>query len=463
MGGNLAAEEILVIIPIHLMYSWLPPHPWAVLGIFLAAMPAGRPAVGGETVPAASPIDLAAALRLAGAQDLDVALAREKLAAAQADLVSAQWRFFPWIEPGVTYFRHDNLYQNGAGLLLDSHKEDFYIGPSVTLKLDLGDAIYSRLAARQLVHAAASGLEGQRQEAVLATARGYFDLARTQLAVGVVRDAVRIAEEYASQVRQAADHGQAFKGDALQVQVQTDRNRLELGRALEATQLAAAQLAATLHVDPAVELVATDGELVPINLLARDATRGTLISQALAHRPELAQHRSEAAAARAAEDGAIYGPLYPIVGAQIFAGALGGSGNGVTGTTGQTEDYLVTVGWRIGPGGLFDSGRIRAAESRVRAANLSTEKVADEIVRQVVDSYVRLQSLADQMDTARRALGTATEALRLTQARGDFAVGVVLENIQAQQVLTRTRLDYLDLVTEFDIAGYALQRAIGGL
>jgi len=449
--------------PIHPMSSRLPHRPWVVLVLFLAAFPAGSLGAAAEIVPPFSPIDLAAALRLAGAQDLDVALAREKLAEAQANFVSAQWRFFPWIEPGVAYYRHDNLFQNGAGLLLDAHKQSFYLGPSLTLKLDLGDAIYGRLAARQLVHAAMSGLDGERQTAILAAAREYFDLARAQIAVGVVRDAVRIAENYALQVRQAAERGLAFKGDALHVQVQADRNRLELRRAVEETELAAARLAETLHVDPAMELMASEGELVPINLVASSVTRGALISQALAKRPELAQNQFKAKAARAAQDGATYGPLYPILGVQVFAGALGGSSNGVSGQTGQTEEYGLTLGWRIGPGGLFDRGRIGAAEARLRAANLSTEKVADEIVREVVESYVKLQSLVEELALARGALATATEALHLTQARGNFAVGVVLENIQAQQELTRTRLEYLDLVAEFDKAGYALQRAIGGL
>ena len=44
-----------------------------------------------------------------------------------------------------------------------------------------------------------------------------------------------------------------------------------------------------------------------------------------------------------------------------------------------------------------------------------------------------------------------------------FAVGAVLESIQAEQELTRARLDYLDAVSEFNKAQYALRRAIGDL
>jgi outer membrane protein TolC len=42
-------------------------------------------------------------------------------------------------------------------------------------------------------------------------------------------------------------------------------------------------------------------------------------------------------------------------------------------------------------------------------------------------------------------------------------VGVVLETLQAEQDLTRARLDYLKTVAEFNGAQYALSRATGRL
>ena len=41
-------------------------------------------------------------------------------------------------------------------------------------------------------------------------------------------------------------------------------------------------------------------------------------------------------------------------------------------------------------------------------------------------------------------------------------MGEVLENIQAEQDLTRARLDYLNVITEHNKAQFALQRALGG-
>lgn len=418
------------------------------------------------SVPAATNIlviDLPAALQLAGARSLDVHIAREKLAEAKAHRESSVWQFFPSINPGVGYRRHDNLTQTVQGEIIDVHKDSYTVGPVIVAQVEVGDAIYKNLAARQLVKAAEFGVEGQRQESFLAAALGYFDLAKAQAAVGVAREAVKISQDYAEQVRRAVDAGVAFKGDALRAQVQTEKNQLTLRQTEEQRGLATARLVQTLHLEGNVELVAREDELAPLTLIATNSALGSLIAQAFSTRPELAQSRSLVGAAREAKKGAVYGPLIPSAGAQVFAGGLGGGSDTSPDRFGGSQDYQFTLGWRIGPGGLFDRGRIRAADARWKIADLNGQKLADEVTRQVTENFTRWQSLTDQMSTARRALEASAESLRLTQQRKEFAVGVVLENIQAEQDLTRSRLDYLNAVAEFNKAQYALNRAVGSV
>jgi outer membrane protein TolC len=408
-------------------------------------------------------IDLATALQLAGARNLDIQIAREKFAEARAQNQSATWQFFPWISPGFTYRRHDNLVQNVEGRLLDVRKQSYSVGPTINAQLDLGDAIYRKLAARQLVQAADFALAGQRQDTILAAAQGYFDLAKAQAAVGVAQEALNISTNYHEQVRQAVAAGLAFKGDALRVQVQTDRNQLAVRQAQEQQRVAAARLATTLHLDAAVELVARDSEIVPLFLIPTNATLDALVVQALDTRPELKQSRALRDAARAARIGARYGPLIPSLGAQVFVGGLGGDSAGAPARFGESEDYQFTLGWRLGPGGLFDRGRVQAAESRLKIAGLNDAKVLDEINRQVIEAFTRFQSLSDQLTAARRAVEAATQTLRLTQQRREFGVGAVLETIVAEQELTRARLDYLTTAAEFNKAQYSLSKATGSL
>ena len=180
-------------------------------------------------------------------------------------------------------------------------------------------------------------------------------------------------------------------------------------------------------------------------------------------RPELKQGEAQIEAAREIKNGAVYGPLIPAIGAQAFGGGLGGGRNGDTGNFGGQADYFVGIGWRIGPGGLFDSGRQRAAKAQLHSARIDLEKTRDQVIRQVVEAATRVQSQAEQIETARRALAAAEEGLHLAQQRKEFGVGVVLENILAEQDLTRARNDYLKAVTEFNKAQYGLSKAAGQL
>src|SRR5438128_3062808 len=178
-------------------------------------------------------IDLPSTLRLAGARSLDVQLAREKLDEAHAAEESAIERFFPWVAPGVTYRRHDNLIQNTEGLIEEVHKQSYSPGAIVAAQSDLGDAIFKALEAQQLTKAARHGFDAQQQETILVAAHGYFDLAAAHETVGVAREALRASTDYAVEIDRAVDAGIAFKGDALRVKVQQQRDQIAFRRAEE--------------------------------------------------------------------------------------------------------------------------------------------------------------------------------------------------------------------------------------
>src|SRR5713101_410881 len=408
-------------------------------------------------------IDLPSALRLAGARNLDVQLAREKVADAYAAEESAIERFFPWLAPGVAYRRHDNLIQNTEGLIEEVHKQSYVPGGTVAAQTDIGDAIFKSLEARQLAKAARHGLDAQQQETTLAAARGYFDLAAAHETVEVAREALRASTDYAVQIDRAVSAGIAFKGDALRVKVQQQRDQIVLRGAEENVRLASAKLLQILHLDPVVELIPRDASVVPLSIVSTHASLGDLVSQALAARPETQQSAALLSAAHDAKNGAIYGPLIPSVGGQAFFGGLGGGMNSETGHLGESEDYVALLNWRIGPGGLFDFGNIHARQARLRGAALTADKVIDQVANEVIVSHTRVQSLADQIAMAKQSLSDAEEALRLGEQRKEFGVGVVLETILAEQDLARARNDYLNIVTDYNKTQYALLRALGRL
>ena len=406
-------------------------------------------------------IDLPTALRLAGAQNLDVQIARERLREARAQEDQAMLRFFPWLEPGIGYRRHDGNIQDVGGVIFEANKQAYTVGAALTLQVDLGDAIYQSLAARQLARAAGESVEVSRQDEMLAAATGYLELARSEASIAVLRDGLRIAQDYAAQVHRAMDVGLAYKGEVLRAELQTRRNQLLIRRADEERRLAAARLAQLLRLDPAVDLLPAPGDLVPMILVPTNVALDSMVARAMGGRPELRRAAALVRSAEAERNGSVKGPWIPSVGAMAYLGGLGGGVNDAWNNFDGTANYLLGATWRIGPGGIGDRSRIRSAEAREAISLLETRKVVDEVVRQVVTALARAQSLTDQLEITRQTVESAENLLRLSRERKAFDVGAVLEAVQSEAELTQARLEYLALVAAHNQAQFALRRATG--
>jgi outer membrane protein TolC len=410
------------------------------------------------------PLDLPTTLRLAGGRNLDLQIARERLSEAQAERRSALEQFFPWIAPGIAYHRRDGVAQAvPSGVISDAHYQSYAPVVGLAAQMPLGEAIYNSLAAKQMVKASDHGLESQRQDAILQGAQGYFELVRSRALVDVVREAIRVSEDYERQLGEAVTAGIAFKGDELRVRSQTEHYRITLERAREQERVSVVNLAQVLHLDPRVNLTPQDRGLAPLELFPTNAAMDSLVEQAVRLRPELKQSEAVVAAQRDNRNGTVFGPLIPTIGGQVLGGGLGGGPDGGPEHFGAQGDYAIGLSWRIGPGGLFDAGRVKASKARLASAQLADAKLKDSVVAQVVSGLVRVESTTAQIRVAERALAAAAETLRLTRERKQYGVGVVLEDIQAQQALTQARADYLTAVAESDKAQYALSRAVGTL
>jgi outer membrane protein TolC len=418
--------------------------------------------VGSVAAPADEPINLAAVMRLAGADNLDIQIAQARLTEAQAIHRQTLAQFFPYLTPGLVFRKHEGNSQTVEGEIIEADKQSLAAGVNVIAQLEIGETIYKSLITRHLATAAEFAAETQRQESVYLAVSGFLDLVHANAATKVALESVNIADDYARQVKQAVDAGLAFKGDQFRAQTQAERNRLILRQTQEQRRVAAARLAVVLRLQPTIDLRPEGGEPAPLKLVESRETLGSLVGNALTNRPELGQSGAEQTAAAKARAAALYGPLIPTLRAEYFQGGLGG-GTHDDGPRhfNDSDDFSAGLSWRIGPGGLGDVTRIDSADARLRTAQLTGERLRLEIIRQVVEAHARVQSFTDQLASAHNALAAAEESLKLTRQRQQFGVGEVLENIKAEEDLTRARLDYLTIITEHNRAQFALRRAIG--
>ena len=412
---------------------------------------------------APQPIDLATTLRLAGADNLSVKIAKEKLAEARAEADVAREKLFPWITVGTSLRQHENNIQTVEGRIIDADKRSFSAGVGLNAQWDFGEVYYQKLAAQQRARAEEAALTTQRQNTVTDAALAYYELLRATATIAIATDALELSSRHHAQLVASASAGVTFAGDVQRVATARARNETAVQQAREQARIAAARLAELLKLDPTVELTPATAELIPTTLVPATTDLGALVARALAARPELTQADARLAALREQHNGARNAPLIPVVSASANIGGLGGDTGLRSWSRGfdNSNDYGVGLSWRIGPGGLFDRSRVRSSEARLHRGELELEQTRDAIRRQVVEFHARATSLSAQLTSLRTALDSAEKTAQLSRERRAQSVSGVLEDLIAEEELTRARRDYVTAVASFDQAQHALLRTLG--
>lgn len=425
-----------------------------------AAVPPAK-AQAPQSVAGVQPIDLPTTLRLAGANNIDLALIREALVQAEAQNDAATLSFIPNLSGGLGYIKHNGAIQDVSGNVIDAYKQLHTTAGGFTSQVNLGDAIFQKLAASRLQSAAEYSVDAGRNITLFAAASAYLDLVSARANVKIAEDAARISADYENQIDRAVGIGLANKSDALRVSVQTQSYQVALRQAQESAVMASAKLANLLHVNPATQFAPTDQVVPQITLVPLDTTMDSLVSEAFDRRPELKASAATVDAADWQKTQSIYGPLIPTIGAQALYGDINGGRAGLPSNSGGSQDYAVMFNWKVGPGGLFDFSRIDYAQSKLDQGKLHDAKLHDDIGRQVVQTFEGVRSAFDQLQLTKKNAELAEQSLQLSQGRKEFGVATVLEVIQAQKDLVQARASYVRSMTAYAEGQYALAQAVG--
>lgn len=409
-----------------------------------------------------STIDLATALRLGGANSIDVELARNTVRQAEAKHAETRNRFFPWISVGTGYRRVDGNTQDIAGSILDVSKQQYQAGVGVVAEVRIGEAIYQSLSSRQRAAAAGHALESVRRNLSAEVSAAYFELLRAQAAVRVNEQSKALASDYQKQVTAAVTAGVAFEADQYRAQAQSLRHDLASRKAFEEVQVASARLCEMLRLPNGLDLRGVEAELVPLDYAPPESSLRSQVSAALAKRPELRSREALLEAARLDTEATVKGPLIPDLSLRANTGALGGGQGGQTGDFNGSSDFMIGLGWHIGPGGLFDTARTATAQTMQDQESLLLEKGRQQVTREVLEGIAKVRSLDARLALTRKLLEATEKAYQLSRQRGETQVGGVLETLRAEEDLSFARLAYFELVASYNKAQANLRRACGG-
>ncbi|MBN9119579.1 MAG: TolC family protein [Planctomycetes bacterium] len=458
--------------------------------------PAPRPALdpppGTILSPDQYPIDLASALRLAGAENPELLLARQRLTEAVAVRQLAAAQALPNLNFGTNYDAHRGVLQRSNGNVLKVDRDSLYLGlgaaavgsgtvnvPGLNYNLNVGAGWYGFLAARQRVTTAAAVADAVRNDVLLRVYSAYLDLLRAEGRRAIAVKNRADAAELARLTDVYARTGQGRKADADRALVELRRRDADVTQAEGDTLAASARLCQLLNLDPKTRLKPVDGWVVPAPLVPDPLPLPDLLAIALMQRPELAARRSEVREMLYQLSLAKVLPFSPNVILGFSAGGFGGGSDlvstppGVITSTGQQitgprfssldgrSDFDVVVFWTFRNLGVGNVALIRAADSRVKQTRLRELETVNLVRSQVAESHARAAARFRQLDSAEKAVKAASEAFEEDYIRIKSPAGLPLEVIDSMRLLGRARYEYLDTIVDYNRAQIQLWASLG--
>lgn len=433
------------------------------------------------------PIDLAGALRLAGARDLDIAIARARVAQAAADLSQARALWLPSIFLGPNWVRHDGQAQVVEGPVRTISKSSLFLGGTaaagssvsgpvpaggpaqvtgLTTVLRFSDAIFEPLAARQVIDAREARVAAATNDALLGVAEAYMDL---QLAAGrlaIAREAAGNAGRLAALTSSYARTGAGLEADHRRSLAEQGHRLKEVEEAVGELEVASAELVRRTRLDPRMVVAPIEPAETVLRLVPDSCPVDDLIVTGLRSRPEMAEGQALVEATLVRLKQARLRPFIPSLALRYSGGGFGGGPNSFFGDFDGRSDADVNLYWELANLGFTD----RAIRQRRAAENqeswLQLVKLQDRVAAEVVQAEKYRLAAVRQMDRARAALPEATRSLELNFTnirRGAGLPGATrpIEVLQPIQALAQARSDYLDAVLTYNRAQFRLYHAIG--
>ncbi len=423
------------------------------------------------------PLDLNTALRLAGAQNPQLMIARQRVveAAALRQLAAAQ--ILPSINIGTNYDTHTGPLQQSNGNILGVNRSAVYVGagsgavaagtvsvPGLLLEGNVAVGVYGYLMSRQTVAQREFASIAVRNQAFLKTTLAYSELLRAEgrraVAMQVRDEAHRVAELTAAY----ANAGQGRFADAHRALTELESREADVKAAEGAILTASARLCNVLFLDPSIRLHPTDAWVVPQPIIPDPMPVSELIALALLQRPELKERQAAIREALLALEGAKVLPFSPTVLIGYSSGGFGGGSNlvrPVFGGFGGRSDFDVMAYWTLQNMGIGNVAMIRAAKARFGVSQYQQIAVLDQVRAEVAEAYAKTHAQYAKVGISERAVRSGTSGFREDLLRIENTVAPAIETVDSLRLLARARYAYLDAIVDYNRAQFELFVSLG--
>jgi outer membrane protein TolC len=413
-------------------------------------------------------IDLPTALRLADEKNTELAIEVQQVALAELDKSAAWYQWIPTVRIGAGYAYQDGALQETKGDVSNVERNSRYLGmgsmtqPGMAATVDLSEAIYSPLAAKQRLRAAELGEESARLRIMLDVASAYYELVRATRDLEIVRLTAANAEQLAKQTADFSESGEGLLADSERAEVESLIQQQKVEFAIEREAEAGIQLVRLLRLDDGVKLDPAEHMITPLALMNYSELEvSDLVTEALSTRPEIGQNRATAAAEEARLKQEKYGIFFPKVEVGYSYGNFGGGTGTGSDFDDRRSDVYGAIYWQFDSLGLRNNNNIKQQRARLAEAKYKQEQTMVDVAAEVRIAYTELSGAQRQLDLSRRAVTSARKSYELNSERVFENQGLPLEALQSIKALAEAESLYLAVATKYNLAQLRLLSASG--
>ncbi len=411
---------------------------------------------GGAAEPPVTHLDLKEALRLAWKANPNLQISRLQALIAGEQVVRARSGLLPQVKTQVAQTIYDDPLKfkfSGVGSFPQTNRNFWSSQSSVNqLLFDFWGTPSKYMAAIKGHQASLLDTAQTRDNVFLTVAQGYFKTLRAQKMVEVARQNVFDLEEHLRIVQDQYQFGIVTFNDVLQAKVsladaqqnlivaETDfiNIRSSLNKALMLPVSAA-----TVLKDEKVDLKAWAlGEATDVALKRRSDLKA---SQERIHQQEK----------QVAETRAQFFPQFAVQGGHFYQ---------VNNSLLHNNQWFVIFGmnWNIFSG-LDTKAALSQAKLKVEQLQEQHKDMNEQVQLDVQTAYLKIKETVDRIKTTETAVTQGEENLRLNEERYKEGVGTATDVIDADTLLTKTRVNYWSAVYDHQMAKAQMLWAIGGI
>jgi outer membrane protein len=413
-------------------------------------------------------------LRLSLADSIEMALersviihsAKEGVRASEAERKEARTSFLPQLSTSYTYTRLNEAPEvpifditTMSSTMVEAGKEDHY-----NWELELTQPIFTGGAIVNSYEISKIDLEmshlseaSTTQDIVLEVKKSYYNILKSERILELANQSVQQLQAHRDTAQSFYDVGIIPKNDLLYAEVELANGNQDLVRAENALNLAKAKFNTVIRRD--IHLSVEIEDILTYTPFEKGFDE--CLAMGLQKRPEIRAHELEyekaGRAVRLAKSG--FFPTLNVVGNY----SRYGEEPDVRGSKYQDSEawYVAAVTqWNF-----WEWGKTRfsvdASRSREKQVMDMLVNIKDGISLQIKNSYLLLKEAEKRIFVAEKAIEQAEENFRINRERYKEQVATSTDVIDAQTLLTKTKSDYYNALSDYNIALGTLERAMG--